>query len=94
MGDLGGGCGRHRHLRTRQWRRISRQSIASKSPWVPRVSVWLRRDLTLSGRDCALLWLRAIEFERLLGRFDAAKTLFYRAMGHIGSCKGENLHAS
>jgi hypothetical protein len=33
--------------------------------------------------------MRAIEFERLVGRPDAAKTLFYRAMGHVGSCKGE-----
>jgi hypothetical protein len=45
-------------------------------------------DLIFSGRDCPLLWMRAIEFERLIGRLDAAKTLFYRAMGHVGSCKG------
>ena len=51
-------------------------------------------DLTFSGRDCPLLWIRAIEFERLVGQPDAAKTLFYRAMGHVGSCKGEDSLAS
>ena len=47
------------------------------------------RCLTPSGRDCPLLWLRAIEFERMMGRPEAAKTLLYRAMRQVGSCKGE-----
>jgi hypothetical protein len=52
------------------------------------VSLLFLLDLTFSGSLCPLLWLQAIEYERLAGQINAAKTLFYRAMGYIGSCKG------
>lgn len=41
------------------------------------------------GRRSAALWTLYIEFETLMGRPAAAKSLCYRAIAAVGGCKGE-----
>jgi len=42
-----------------------------------------------TGRHSVTLWRLYIEFESLMGRWNAAKQLCYRAVAAIGGCKGE-----
>ncbi|WWC58836.1 uncharacterized protein I303_101380 [Kwoniella dejecticola CBS 10117] len=40
-----------------------------------------------SGKPCAGLWMLYIEFEVLMGRYNSAKQLCYRAVASLGGCK-------